>query len=193
MHLTSEEERRALKTGFRVLVQHCGGLEAAAAATRVAKTALAAGYDQEAADRFAALDVVADLERAAGEPVITRLLAAMHGMALVHVEPISGCALRAIADVGKHASEVFAPSRARLRMAPSRKANAKRSAARNAGFGGRGIGSGGDIGEGEAMIKAWCWRAVSRAAFKLVDGLIALGEYTERRARWAQQSARRKP
>ena len=108
MHLTSEEERRALKTGFRVLVQHCGGLEAAAAATRVAKTALAAGYDQEAADRFAALDVVADLERAAGQPVITRLLAAMHSMALVHVEPISGCALRAIADVGEHASGVFA-------------------------------------------------------------------------------------
>ena len=108
MHLTSEEERRALKTGFRVLVQHCGGLEAAAAATRVAKTALAAGYDQEAADRFAALDVVADLERAAGQPVITRLLAAMHGMALVHVEPLSGCALRAIAEVGQKSSEVFA-------------------------------------------------------------------------------------
>ena len=43
------------------------------------------------------------------------------------------------------------------------------------------------------MISAWCWRAVSRAAFKLADGLIALGEYTERRARWAMQSARRKP
>lgn len=40
------------------------------------------------------------------------------------------------------------------------------------------------------MIRAWCWRAVSRADFELADGLIALGEYTER---WAQQSARRKP
>ena len=108
MHLTSEEERRALKTGFRVLVQHCGGLEAAAATSRCNKTIIAAGYDQEAKDRFPSLDVVADLERAAGEPVITRLLAAMHGMALVHVEPISGCALRAMADVGEHASGVFA-------------------------------------------------------------------------------------
>ena len=108
MHLTSDAERRALKTGFRVLVQGCGGLEAAAAATRVAKTGLAAGYDQEAADRFPALDVVADLERAAGQPVITKLLAAMHGMALVHVEPISGCVLSAIASVGEHSGEVFA-------------------------------------------------------------------------------------
>lgn len=108
MHLTSDEERRALKTGFRVLVQHAGGLEAAAAATRVNKTHLAAGYDQEAKDRFPALDVVADLERAAGQPVVTKLLAAMHSLALVHVEPISGCALRAIAEVGQHSSEVFA-------------------------------------------------------------------------------------
>jgi hypothetical protein len=108
MHLTTEEERRALKTGFRVLVQQAGGLEAAAAATRVNKTHLAASYDQEAKDRFPALDVVADLERAAGVPVLTRLMAGMHRMALVHVEPISGCAISAIALVGEKASEFFA-------------------------------------------------------------------------------------
>lgn len=108
MHLTTEEERRALKTGFRVLVQQAGGLEAAAAATRVNKTVLAASYDQEAKDRFPALDVVADLERAAGVPVVTRLLAGMHGLALVHVEPISGCAISAMASVGQNSSEVFA-------------------------------------------------------------------------------------
>ena len=108
MHLTTEEERRALKTGFRVLVQRSGGLEAAAAATRVNKTHLAAGYDQVALDRFPALDVVADLERAAGVPVVTKLLAAMHGLALVHVEPISGCAISAMASVGQNSSEVFA-------------------------------------------------------------------------------------
>jgi hypothetical protein len=108
MHLTTDEERRALKTGFRVLVQHSGGLEAAAAASRLNKTHLAAGYDQEAKDRFPALDVVADLERAAGEPIVTKLLAAMHGLALVRVEPVSGCAMRAIASVGERSSEVFA-------------------------------------------------------------------------------------
>jgi hypothetical protein len=63
----------------------------------VNKTVLAASYDQHAKDRFPALDVVADLERAAGVPVVTRLLAGMHGLALVHVEPISGCAISAIA------------------------------------------------------------------------------------------------
>ncbi len=108
MHLTSEEERRGLKTGFRALVARCGGLEASAAVTRLHKTQLAQAYDPQAQDRFPAIDVVADMERAAGEPVITKLLAAMHGMALVHVEPISGCAMRAIANVGEHASEVFA-------------------------------------------------------------------------------------
>lgn len=108
MHLTTDEERRALKTGFRVLVQHAGGLEAAAAASRLNKTHLAAGYDQEAKDRFPALDVVADLERAAGKPVVTKLLAAMHGLALVRVEPVTGCAMRAIASVGERSSEVFA-------------------------------------------------------------------------------------
>ena len=108
MHLTNDEERRALKTVFRVLVQQAGGLEAAAAATRVSKTHLAAGYDQEAKDRFPALDVVADLERAAGVPVLTKLMASMHGLALVHVEPSRGCAISAIALVGQKASEFFA-------------------------------------------------------------------------------------
>ena len=108
MHLTTEEERRAFKTGFRVLVQQVGGLEAAAGATRVNKTVLAASYDQEAKDRFPALDVVADLERAAGVPVVTKLLAGMQGLALVHVEPVSGCAISAIASVGQNSSQVFA-------------------------------------------------------------------------------------
>ena len=108
MHLTTDEELCALKTGFLVLVRRAGGLEAAAAATRVNKTVLAASYDQHAKDRFPALDVVADLERAAGVPVVTKLLAGMHGLALVHVEPISGCAISAIASVGRNSSEVFA-------------------------------------------------------------------------------------
>lgn len=42
------------------------------------------------------------------------------------------------------------------------------------------------------MMKAWCWRAVSRAAFKVADGLIALGDWAERRARFAMQGARLK-
>jgi len=108
MHLITDEELCALKTGSLVLVRRAGGLEAAALTTRVNKTVLAAGYDQHAKDRFFALDVVADLERAAGAPVVTRLLAGMHGLALVHVEPISGCAISAIAAVGQNSSEVFA-------------------------------------------------------------------------------------
>ena len=108
MHLTTQEERRGLKTGFRALVAACGGLEAAAAATRLHKTGLALAYDPHAADRFAAVDVVADLERAAGEPILTQLLAAMQGYALTRVDPMAGCELAAIASVGEKSSEVFA-------------------------------------------------------------------------------------
>jgi hypothetical protein len=108
MHLTTDGERRGLKTAFRALVHSCGGLEAAVAATRVAKTVLALGYDQAALDRFPAIDVVADLERASGDPILTQLLAAMQGYALVRVEPVSGCEMRAIANVGERSSEVFA-------------------------------------------------------------------------------------
>ncbi len=108
MHLITDEELCALKTGSLVLVRRAGGLEAAALTTRVNKTVLAAGYDQHAKDRFFALDVVADLERAAGVPVLTRLMAGMHGMALVDVEPVNGCAISAIALVGEKASEFFA-------------------------------------------------------------------------------------
>jgi hypothetical protein len=108
MHLTTDAERRGLKTGFRALVHASGGLEASAAATRVAKTVLALGYDQAAPDRFPAIDVMADLERASGEPIVTQLLAAMQGYALVRVEPVSGCEMRAIASVGERSSEVFA-------------------------------------------------------------------------------------
>lgn len=108
MHLTSEEERRGLKTGFRALVARCGGLEASAAVTRLHKTQLAQAYDPHAQDRFPAVDVVADMERAAGEPILTQLLAAMQGYALARVEPVAGCELRAIAAVGERSSEVFA-------------------------------------------------------------------------------------
>lgn len=108
MQITTEEQRRALKTAFRVLVARCGGLEAAAAATRVSKTCLAASYDGNAQDRWPAIDVIADLETAAGEPVLTKMLAAMHGYALVHVNPLPGSELRAIAAVGERSAEVFA-------------------------------------------------------------------------------------
>lgn len=108
MQITTEEQRRALKTAFRVLVARCGGLEAAAAATRVSKTCLAASYDGNAQDRWPAIDVIADLETAAGEPVVTKMLAAMHGYALVHVEPSAGSEVRAIAAVGERSAEIFA-------------------------------------------------------------------------------------
>lgn len=108
MQMTSEAQRRALKTAFRVLVAKCGGLEAAAAATRVSKTCLASGYDAQALDRFPAVDVIADLEAAAGEPLVTKMLGSMHGFALVHVAPQPGSEMRAIAAVSTCAAEMLA-------------------------------------------------------------------------------------
>jgi hypothetical protein len=43
------------------------------------------------------------------------------------------------------------------------------------------------------MIKAAIWRGISAVAFKIADGLVALGEWAYRRGRLAQQSARRQP
>jgi hypothetical protein len=43
------------------------------------------------------------------------------------------------------------------------------------------------------MIKAAIWRGISAGAFKVADGLVALGEWAYRRGRLAQQSARRQP
>lgn len=73
-----------LRTAFRRLVKAVGGVEAGAGMTRVSKTTLATYYDRNSVPQaWAPMDVIIDLEDAAGEPLVTRELARALGYELV--------------------------------------------------------------------------------------------------------------
>ncbi|NKE43403.1 hypothetical protein HB662_01340 [Roseomonas frigidaquae] len=98
----------AFKALARTLIEAVGGLDAAAAATRVGKTQL--GYYQSPHhDQFMPADVVARLELLAGDPILTAELARRAGCRLVPVEPITGTQLGALlAHLGSEVGTVFA-------------------------------------------------------------------------------------
>lgn len=100
--------RAALKTAVRRLVGAVGGLEAAASVCRLNKTALAAAYDPHQAERALPIDVVADLEAVAAEPIVTAILARLAGYRLVPIVPARGRVGRSIAEVLTGSSEVGA-------------------------------------------------------------------------------------
>jgi len=74
----------SLKATFRRLVILVGGGNEAAAQTRVGQQALDryGSVSAEHEDRFAPIDVIADLEAACGEPIVTRKLAELAGHVL---------------------------------------------------------------------------------------------------------------
>jgi LmbE family N-acetylglucosaminyl deacetylase len=74
--------REQLKQATRLLVVQLGGLEAAASLTSVGKSQLSQ-YQLSHAEMTAPIGVVADLEAALGEPVVTRTLARLAGCDLV--------------------------------------------------------------------------------------------------------------
>ena len=71
------ERDATLKTSFRLLVQACGGVHAAAEACRARKSAIEQYYSTRAECHtvFPPVDVVAALERACGRPLVTEALA----------------------------------------------------------------------------------------------------------------------
>lgn len=99
------ERHRSLKALFRALVSRCGGLDAAASCVRVGRSQLA-NYTDMNSDQFAPLDVVADLEHAAGEPLVTSELARRAGY---HLAPASadaaGHLAQSIARLTREASD----------------------------------------------------------------------------------------
>lgn len=106
--LTTDIDRAALKTAMRAAVVAAGGLEAAATVCRLSKTSLAASYDPHAPDRFPPVDVVADLEACAAEPLVTATLARLAGYRLVRVGAAEGRLGRSVAQVLSGAAEVGA-------------------------------------------------------------------------------------
>src|SRR5690348_7812019 len=71
----------ALKAFTRTLIEQAGGLEAAAARTRVGKTQLGE-YAAVGEAAFMPIDVVADLEADIGDAPVSRELAKIAGFAL---------------------------------------------------------------------------------------------------------------
>lgn len=75
---------RALKTLTHALIRQAGGIEAAAAGSRVGKSVLAGYYAPHDASHIP-VDVAAELETLVGEPLVTAEMARRQGYALVPV------------------------------------------------------------------------------------------------------------
>ena len=90
MAMPAEDDQRSwtateyelLKRATKHVIRACGGLEAASMVTRVGHSELARYYDPREKLHMP-IDVVADLERDAGTPTITRALANLQGYELV--------------------------------------------------------------------------------------------------------------
>lgn len=107
MHLgrpTSEQDRFSLKATFRQLLKLAGGQEAAALITRGKHQTLNRYGNPNEEDCHAPVDVIADLERDIGEPIITKHLAEMHGFMLVKKSAVAADA-SLIAHLSTLASE----------------------------------------------------------------------------------------
>ncbi|MGX9966086.1 phage regulatory CII family protein [Roseomonas sp. F4] len=98
----------AFKSLARALIETVGGLDAAASASRVGRSQLAA-YQSPHQPLFAPVDVVARLELLAGAPTMTAELARRAGYRLVLVEQMTGGQLGALlAKLGQEVGQVFA-------------------------------------------------------------------------------------
>ncbi|MCB1516104.1 MAG: hypothetical protein KDJ19_00595 [Hyphomicrobiaceae bacterium] len=74
-----QEQYRALKTAFRMLVAEMGKQTYAAEVTRVEQAAISKYGAPHDFEHFPPVDVVADLERHSGDPVVTSLMAQLQG------------------------------------------------------------------------------------------------------------------
>lgn len=83
---SSDKQRHSLKMAFSRLVDLIGPGNVVATLTRVNATMLSLYSAPHEADRQAGIDIVLDLELAAGDPVVTRTLAAFQGFELVRTQ-----------------------------------------------------------------------------------------------------------
>jgi hypothetical protein len=109
----------ALKAATRQLVTATGGGNEAAKATRVGQQVLSGygGIGPEHAERFAPVDVIADLEAECGRPIVTRKLAELSNCLLVPLpsgqgaDAVSARAGRSAHEFGEVMEGVFAALR----------------------------------------------------------------------------------
>ncbi len=89
MRPTSDHDHERLKGATRRAVKRAGGVTALAALTRVEAAALSKyGADHEAG--FMPLDVAADADMAAGQPIILAALASIEGYAISPLKDAAG-------------------------------------------------------------------------------------------------------
>jgi hypothetical protein len=122
----NESGRRALKTAAHVLVGEVGGLDAAAAATRVGRSNLS-DYGRPGQPHFMPIDVVLDLEIALHRPVVTQQLALAQGYDLVRIvaDPAGGLVPAQLAAMGRETAALFATAAVALadgRLCPAERA-----------------------------------------------------------------------
>lgn len=102
---SGEQQRNALKTAFKRVLALLGGVDAAAATTRVGRSNLSEYGVPQMADRHAPIDVVLDLEIIAGTPLVTEALAAAQGYVLlpVHIgtDDVAAVLAELATDAGK--------------------------------------------------------------------------------------------
>lgn len=105
---TTETELLRIKAATRELTRGNGGLEAAARLTRVDFAHLSR-YQLQHDGLFIPADIVADLERAAGDLPVTRVLADLNGHLLVPKPPAFGNPLFVshLAQVSKECGEAI--------------------------------------------------------------------------------------
>lgn len=99
-----EAAYQALKAATRALIAQCGGLDAAAVQFGRGRSRIHGYGDRNAADRWAPLDLIADLESYVGAPLITQALAAASNHTLVPLPQVAPCAADPIA-LGRLARE----------------------------------------------------------------------------------------
>lgn len=104
---STSEQRQALKIATKIVVNLCAGPKQAAKLTAVDETTLSLNAAIHDENRFMRIDVALDLDHAAGDPVITRALAAAQGFSLVRDEIEAETARLSLADYGRLQRQAF--------------------------------------------------------------------------------------
>jgi hypothetical protein len=124
--MLSRSEIAAIKTATYATIDGLGGIDAAATVCRYERSALSDAQNHAKPARTLPVDVVADIERALGNPLITRVLAGLSGHALIPLPKDGGPEAQAIAQVMSGAASLgadFAAAMSDARItAPERQA-----------------------------------------------------------------------
>lgn len=82
-----QQRDKELKEATRLLIKGCKGLVRSSGACRVRKSTLSRYQSHEEKQMFMPIDIVADLEHKANQPIIARALAKLAGWELVKLPP----------------------------------------------------------------------------------------------------------